>query len=113
MCVRHAPLHHIKAFSLPSLVCDPTLPATVVKSERERRWRRRRGRGGWKEREEGLEGLGEGVGGEGQGREEDGGKMRGVNREGVSERKRERERDGRRSICHHGCNGAESIQERG
>ena len=53
------------------------------------------------------------MGGEGQGREEDGGKMRGVNREGVSERKRERERDGRRSICHHGCNGAESIQERG
>jgi len=24
-----------------------------------------------------------------------------------------RGRDGRRSICHHGCNGAESIQERG
>lgn len=35
--------------------------------------------------------------------------MRGVNRVGLSER----ERDGRRSICHHGCNGAESIQERG
>ena len=36
MCVRHAPLHHIKAFSFPSLVCDPTLPATVVKSDRGR-----------------------------------------------------------------------------
>lgn len=47
-----------------------------------------------------------GAGGEGQ---RDGGKMRGVNRVRLSER----ERDGRRSICHHGCNGAESIQERG
>ena len=44
MCVRHAPLHHIKAFSLPSLVCDPTLPATVVKSEREKMEEKKRKR---------------------------------------------------------------------
>ena len=94
MCVRHGPVHHIKGFSLPSLVCDPTLPATVVKSQGGREKKRMERTGG------GSGGVRRWVGGVVEGGVCGGGEKKMEERweesteRGWGERKRERERQG-------------------